>query len=196
MFAFLVILVALNVFAASNPPQPMTVTTPKGTSYNPPVELTDFTMMSSTGSPVSLSDFAGSYTLLFFGYTHCPDVCPTTLLTLGQVKEALGASAAEMHFVFISVDSPRDTLEVLKDYVENYDPEFIALSGDDETLNQISPDFGLYYKRPQTTSSFYLVEHTARLFLIDPQGHLVMSFAYGTPTDVIVDALQARLETS
>lgn len=169
------------------------VTEYRGTTYNPPVELTDFTLPASTGEDLNLSDLGGQWVLLFFGYTHCPDFCPFTLLEFRQVVEMLGDDADSLQVVFVSVDGERDTPAVLATYLEHYNPNFIGLSGNDETLAQIQADYSLYYERHESEGEYYSVDHTTRSYLIDPQRRLVMSYSYGTDREILAESIREML---
>ncbi len=158
-----------------------------GDLVDPPVQLQDFTMASSTGQEMSLSDFDGKWRLIFFGYLHCPDFCPLTLAEYRQIKALLGDDAQNIEFLYISVDSARDTPEAMREYLDNFDPAFIGLSGDDETLARIQPDYGFYYRRQLTNDSQarYTVDHSTRTYLVDPSGQLRATFTYDiTPSDI------------
>ena len=201
---------ALLVALAACAPAPATPTAPPATPVSyaiptpdglpgdaiiPPLALQPFTLPASTGETVSLNDLTatGRWTMLFFGYTHCPDFCPTTLAEFTQVKRLLGGGADQTQFVFVSVDGERDTPNVLATYLANFDPAFLGLQGDDATLAEIGPDFGLVYQRQTDTGSAasYLVDHTTRSYLIDPQGRLRRSFSYSTQPDAIAQAITA-----
>jgi protein SCO1/2 len=166
-----------------------------GTPIEPPQELTDFTLPSSRGEPVSLSDLQGKPTMLFFGYTFCPDVCPITLAEFKQVKANLGDQADQVNFVFVSVDGRRDTPERLAQYIESFDPAFLGLQGDEATLRKIGSDYGLYYQAhsPEGTSAQYLVDHSSASYLIDAEGKLRMVYTFDTPPEVISSDLQTML---
>lgn len=171
------------------------VSTYTGTTYEPPVELDDFVMAASTGVDMNLSDFRGQYILLFFGFTHCPDVCPTTLAIFRQVKALLGDDSSQVTFLFISVDSPRDTPDVIAAYLRNFDPDFIGMSGNDETLQAIAPSFGLFYERNDDESQInYSVDHTGRSYLIDREGRLRISYAYGTEAEIIANGIRELMQ--
>lgn len=159
-------------------------------------EVVDFTMASSTGEDVSLSALtADRYTLMFFGYTHCPDFCPLTLSKFRQIKRDLGEQGDRINYVFISVDSPRDTPAVLSSYVSRFDESFIGLTGDEVTLNQISPDYGLFYQLNNEESQVdYLVDHSTSAYLIDPQRRLRVIYTYGAEIADMVENLQAIFE--
>jgi protein SCO1/2 len=166
-----------------------------GNIVDPPQPLTDFTFTANNGNPMSLSDLAGDYVLLAFGYTHCPDVCPNTLLNFRQVKRDLGLESDKVSFLFISVDGERDTPEVLDRYLERYDPEFIGMSGEDEILRTIQEEYGLFYEIRENVNSAagYLVEHTASRFLIDPQGRLIRIYSFTDNAEDIAADIQSML---
>ena len=143
---------------------------PNVTPIDPPQELADFTLPSGSGDPLSLSSLRGKYTLLFFGYTHCPDYCPLTLAQWKQIKSGLGSDAERINFLFISVDGARDTPEVLSRYLSRFDPVFLGMSGDDVTLTQIGTEYGLYYQLNTDEGADYSVDHSTAEYLIDPAG--------------------------
>jgi len=160
--------------------------------YNPPKTVPDFSMPASTGETLSLSDFAGKLVLVSFGYTRCPDVCPTNMLEYRKIKRFLGGdNAEEVVFLFISVDGERDTPDALREYMALYDtytnPSFIGMSGTHETLAPLLDDFCLYYARIEnpTSSQDYLVDHTASRFLIDKDGNLSRVYSYTTDARAI-----------
>ncbi len=167
------------------------------TRVDPPRPLQDFTLTNHDNQPTSLRSLRGQYTLLLFGFTHCPDVCPLTLLKYKRIKEALGEQGDDLHYVFISVDGERDTPERLKPYLRNFDESFIGLTGDEATLRRLGTDYNLFFeKRPGTTPENYLVDHTASTFLIDPEGNLVAIYPYDVESsgvETVVADLQVRL---
>ncbi|MFN8515095.1 MAG: SCO family protein [Thermomicrobiales bacterium] len=166
----------------------------QGSLISPPRTLTNFTMTSHRGTPLSLGELRGKAVLLFFGYTRCPDFCPTTLVEFRDVKRALGTEAAGVAFVFVSVDAESDTAETLGQYVTNFDPEFIGLRGDAATLAQIGPEYDLYFKKREVSGATgYLIDHTAITYLIDREGRLRIIFPYGTPAAAIATDIHALL---
>lgn len=169
---------------------------PRGTSYDPPKELADFSLMSHTGKPIRLSALRGLPVLLFFGYTHCPDVCPLTLKEWTKVKQQLGADADKVAFVFVSVDGARDKPDVLANYIRSYDPSFIGLTGDEGMVRAIAKDFGGYFNLPGDGAEASMVEHGTYSFLVNPQGQLQMVYAYGMPADVISKDLRVIVQGS
>jgi protein SCO1/2 len=159
-----------------------------GTELTAPHPAPD-TALESIDGPVQLTDFEGKYTYVYFGYTFCPDVCPATLATLTRVKEGLGQRGDRMQVVMITVDPERDTPQQLADYLHFFDDSFIGLSGDLERINQVGEPFGLYYLRHEGTSaSGYLVDHTARVYVLDPESNAILTYGHGTPAaDILMD---------
>ncbi|MBN1565856.1 MAG: SCO family protein [Anaerolineae bacterium] len=150
-----------------------------GTILDPPKEVADFTLTDHTGQPFSLSDLRGKVVMLFFGYTNCPDVCPTTLAEFKQVKAQLGEDADQVAFVFVSVDGARDTPERLAAYVHAFDPDFIGLTGDDAAMRTVGQDYGIFYQRVSYDNpDNYLVDHTASSFVVDQEGRYRIVFPY------------------
>lgn len=152
-----------------------------------PRPVADFTLPATTGGDLSLSSIgeAGDYTLIFFGYTHCPDFCPLTLAEFRLIKRELADLADRVTFLFISVDPARDTPELLGQYVRSYDPEFIGMTGDDVTLAQLTPDFGLYYERHEEEGENYVVDHSTSSYFIDPQQQMRTIISYSADPDDI-----------
>lgn len=159
------------------------------TMIEPPRTLSDFTLVSHTGEPRSLSSLRGRKVLLLFGYTHCPDVCPLTLNEFARVRDLLGSEAEETAFVFVSVDGKRDTPQHLHDYLTRRQvSDFVmGMTGDERTLRRIGRDYNLFFQVHDTADNEtnYLVDHTASTFLIDEEGRLVTTFAFGTEPEVI-----------
>jgi protein SCO1/2 len=185
--------VLLTACGASSSADPTSTPLP-GTVLDPPQEVADFTLTSHTGQPLSLSDLRGQVVMLFFGYTNCPDVCPTTLAEFKRAKALLGEDAERVTFVFVSVDGERDAPEKLAAYVTAFDPDFIGLTGDDATIRGISKDYGVFYQRVSYDNpTNYLVDHTASSFAVGPDGRLRIVFPYGTPPEVIAQRVRDLL---
>ena len=155
----------------------------------------DFAMPDLNGQQRTIADFKGKATLLFFGYTQCPDVCPTTLSDLATVKQKLGAKGDKLQVIFVSVDPARDTPEILKAYMGNFDPSFIALRGSDAQTAQIAKDFKIYYKKVDgQTPASYTMDHTAGDYIFDPQGRLRLYSRYGTPVDTLAKDIEQLID--
>lgn len=165
---------------------------------DPPRPMPDFTLTSDSGQPMRLSDLRGRPVLLFFGFTHCPDICPTTLGEFRQVKEKLGEQGDQAAFVFISVDGSRDTPESLAAYLHALDPAFIGLTGDEEVVRAIGKDYYLYFERvtlgtATAAGENYTVDHTTYSYLIDADGHLRVIYPFQAPTQMIADDIKSLL---
>jgi len=167
-----------------------------GQVVNPPVQVQDFAAPASDPDLTQLSDTNGTWRVIFFGYMHCPDFCPLTLVDYRQAKALLGEAAADVTFMFISVDSVRDTSEAVRRYLDNFDPAFVGFSPDDATLSRIQPDYGFYYERrlDEGTQAVYTIDHSTRSYLLDRNGVLRASFAYDTDPQQIADALLWYME--
>ena len=146
--------------------------------YPAPRELPDFKLQRADGTALTKADWNGRWTVAFFGYTNCPDVCPTTLAAFKQVFAKLAADgiADKVRFDFISVDPQRDTPAVLTKYVGYFDKDFVAATGSDEELTKVTRALGLIYSREPTGNSDYAVDHSASAVLIDPAGREVGLF--------------------
>lgn len=155
----------------------------------------DFSMPDQHGQRRSMADFKGKVVLVFFGFTQCPDVCPTTLGDLAAVKQKLGAKGDKLQVIFASVDPARDTPEILQAYLANFDPSFLALRGSDEETAKMAKDFKVYYKRVegQTTGS-YTMDHTAGDYIFDPEGRLRLYSRYGTPVDTLAKDIEQLID--
>jgi len=139
-------------------------------------------------------DFRGKVAIVFFGYTQCPDVCPTTLAEIADAKKLLGADGARVQGVFITVDPERDTPELLKAYVASFGPDFVALRGDAAQTAAAAKEFKVYYKRVDgKTPGSYFMEHTAASFIFDPQGRIRLYSRYGTGAQALADDLKLLL---
>lgn len=166
-----------------------------GTAIDPPRALSDFTLTNKHGEPMSLSDLQGKPALIYFGYTFCPDICPTTLADMTRSSQMLGEQADDVSLVFVSVDGERDTPARINQYLDNFDTDFVGLTGEPYELRQIAPEFGLYFEKREIegTSADYLIDHGASTYLVDAEGNLRMLFSYGTPADVMTAEIEALL---
>lgn len=154
----------------------------------------DFQLPDADGKVRSLQEFRGKAVVVFFGFTQCPDVCPTTLTELAQARKLLGPSGERVQGIFITVDPERDTPEVLKAYMANFDPGFIALRGTPEQLAALAKDFKVYYKKVEgKTPTSYTMDHSAASFIYDPQGRLRLYTRYGLGAQALADDLKILL---
>ena len=142
-----------------------------------------FALRDHNGQPRTLADFQGKAVAIFFGYTHCPDVCPTTLSDLKAAMKLLGPVAAgRVQVLFVTVDPERDTPEVLRQYVPYFDPAFLGLYGTPDQVAEAAREFKVYYSRhTEAGASGYLVDHTAATYVFDPEGRLRLFWPYGLP---------------
>lgn len=176
---------------------PVPTPTPGGIAISRYRALSDVTLINQANRPMKLSDLRGKPTLIVFGYTFCPDVCPMSMADLRRVKRELGAAGDRVNFVFISVDPDRDTPAVIERYVTAFDPNFIGLTGDVPTLQKLIYEFdGLFEKqKPQGSNpNSYLVAHTSFTYLLDAEGRWRMKYSFGTPPEVIAEDVRGLLD--
>lgn len=186
LFALLVVLllVGLGVYQFTLPPQI------HGSIIEPPKPMPDFTLQSAQG-PVTLSSLRGKIVVLYFGYTGCPDVCPTTLANLREALNELGPQADEVQVVMVSVDWPRDTPESLASYLSAFHPDFLGLTGSADQILAVTRDFGIYYKLNEPDANgYYAVDHTATVQVLDRQGQLLLTWPYGLTAADFLDDLK------
>ena len=141
----------------------------------------DFALTDHNGQAKSIKDFSGKVVVLFFGYTQCPDVCPTTMTELVEVKKLLGSEGDKLQGLFVTVDPARDTPEVLKSYMANFDPTFLALYAVPEALAVVAKDYKVYYKKAEgKTPTSYTMDHSAGSYIYDTHGKLRLYTRYGS----------------
>ncbi len=162
-----------------------------GADYAQDFQLTDF-----DGQPRALQDFRGKAVVLFFGFTQCPDVCPTTMNEMAQVKQLLGADGDKLQVLFVSIDPERDTPVVLKAYMGSFDPSFLGLyAASPEALAQLAKDFKVYYKKVEgKTPTSYSMDHTAASYIYDPQGRLRLYSRYGSKPEAVAEDIRLLLQ--
>ena len=153
-----------------------------------------FSLPDVQGRTRTVADFNGKVTVIFFGYTQCPDVCPTTMAELAQVKRALGADGARLQGVFITVDPERDTAPILTAYMASFDPSFVALRGTLEQTAAVAKEFKVYYaKVPGKAEGSYTMDHTAGSYVLDTKGQPRLFERYGTGVEGLTADLKALL---
>jgi protein SCO1 len=156
----------------------------------------DFSLVDTDGKVRTLADFKGKVVVIFFGYTQCPDVCPTTLTEMKEVMNILGSQADKVQVLFITVDPERDTTEVLKQYVPAFDPRFLGLRPVDEaSLEKVTKDFKIYYKKvPGSSPGSYTIDHTAGSYAFDPDGHLRLYIKHAQGPETLAHDLKELLK--
>ena len=156
----------------------------------------DFNLLDPDGKVRTLSDFKGKAVVIFFGYTQCPDVCPTTLTEMQQVMTLLGPQADKVQVLFITVDPDRDTAAILKQYVPAFDKRFLGLRpADQAALEKVAKDFMIYYKQvPGTSANSYTIDHTAGSYAFDPEGHLRLYIKHAQGPEILAQDLKELLK--
>lgn len=157
----------------------------------------DFHLKDHNGRERGLVEFRGKVTVVFFGFTQCPDVCPTSMTTMAEVKRLLGEQGEALQVLFITVDPERDTLPLLKEYMSNFDPTFLALRPEPEQLPSIAAEFKIYYRKVEgKTPTSYSMDHSAGKFIFDTQSRVRLFSQYGTEASVLKDDIQKLLKVS
>ncbi|HZR33755.1 MAG TPA: SCO family protein [Nevskia sp.] len=187
--------VLLGIVAGMVVLRPGSVQLQSGTLLQQPRAVPEFSLQGEGGKPFIKADLAGHWSLIYVGYTHCPDVCPTTLAQLKAVEKGLGADAAKIRFIFLSIDPARDTPDALAQYTHYFSPDFLAVTGPDPQLQALGAALGyVYQKVPGETPQAYLMDHSSALILIDPKAQLA---GYLTPpfkTEALVEDLRQTME--
>ncbi|MGV0981078.1 MAG: SCO family protein [Polynucleobacter sp.] len=157
---------------------------------------TDFSLLDPDGKVRTLADFKGKTVVMFFGYTQCPDVCPTTLTEMQQVMTLLGPQADKVQVLFVTVDPERDSASILKQYVPAFDSRFLGLRPADEAaLEKVAKDFKIYYKKvPGTSPGSYTMDHTAGSYAFDPEGHLRLYIKHAQGPETLAQDLKELLK--
>jgi len=156
----------------------------------------DFSLVDPDGKVRTLADFKGKVVMMFFGYTQCPDVCPTTLTEMQQVMTILGPQSDKVQVLFVTVDPQRDTAAILKQYVSAFDPRFLGLRpADDAALEKVAKDFKIYYKKvPGVSSGSYTMDHTAGSYAFDPDGRLRLYIKHAQGPETLAHDLKELLK--
>lgn len=160
-----------------------------GAQYGQTLKLTDH-----TGAVRTLADYRGKVVTIFFGYTQCPDVCPTNLSNMAEVMRLLGPQADKVQVLFVTVDPERDTQELLAQYVPAFDPRFVGLYGDVTTTKAVAKDFKVFYqKQGDTSGTAYTVDHSTGTYVFDPQGSLRLYVKHGEKPEVVAADIRKLL---
>jgi protein SCO1/2 len=162
-----------------------------GANFGKELALTDH-----NGRPRTLTDFKGKVVVLFFGFIHCPDVCPTTLAELAQVARELGPEGSKMQVLFVTVDPERDTPDVLKQYVPSFYPDFLGLYGDAAATARVAKEFKIFYQKQPQAGGGYTMDHSAGTYVLDRQGRLRLFAQYGAGAPALLHDIRILLENS
>jgi protein SCO1 len=155
----------------------------------------DFQLPDQNGQMRTLKDFRGKVVVMFFGYTQCPDVCPTTMAELAEARKLMGADGAKVQGLFVTIDPERDTPEVLQKYMANFDPTFLALRGTPEQLAAVAKDYKIYYKKVEgKTPGTYTMDHSAASYVYDASGNLRLYTRYGSGAQALASDLELLLK--
>src|SRR5438874_13018805 len=156
-----------------------------------------FTLTDHNGNRVTDKTYAGKYLLIFFGYTYCPDVCPSELQVMSAALDQLGPDAEKIQPLFITVDPGRDTPQVMKDYVSNFNPRLVGLTGSDQDIAAVASKYRVYYAKEKTNDSTadYLMDHSTILYLMRPDGTFLKHFTYGTDAKALADGIRQAMDS-
>ena len=156
---------------------------------------TGFSLTDHNGQKRTLEDFRGKVVVIFFGYTQCPDVCPTSMTELAQAKALLGPQGDKLQGLFVSVDPERDTPEVMREYMASFDPSFLALYAEADQLPEVAKSFKVYYKKVDgKTPTSYTMDHSAGSYVYDPQGRVRLYHRYGSGAEGLASDVKRLLE--
>jgi len=185
IFGIALLLGMVAVFLLLGPTKPYTF---QGSLIDPPVEAPHFELSDVNGQRFQLGELGGQVVIMFFGYTSCPDVCPVTLTDFLRIRSKLGNHAEKVSFVFVTVDPERDTPERMKKYLTNFDPAIIGLTGERTELESVWSSYGVYEAKVDGGSEVnYLVDHSSRIYVIDADGNLRLTYLFGTENQVIIE---------
>jgi len=189
--SFLVVVLFTFLAACSQKPEFKNVDITGSTAFGK-----DFSLLDPDGKKRTLADFKGKVVVMFFGYTQCPDVCPTTLTEMQQVMALMGPQADKVQVLFVTVDPERDTAVILKQYVPAFDPHFLGLRpADQAALEQVTKDFKTYYKKvPGTSPGSYTMDHTAGSYAFDPDGYLRLYIKHAQGPETLAHDLKELLK--
>ncbi|AMP03044.1 SCO family protein [Collimonas pratensis] len=155
----------------------------------------DFALTDHTGKPRTLADYKGKVVVVFFGYTQCPDVCPTTMVEMANVLKEMGPLASKVQVLFVTIDPERDTQELLSKYVPAFDPSFVGLYGDAAATEKVAKEFRVFYQKvPGKTPGSYSMDHTAGSYVFDPDGHIRLFIRHGQGPEPIAHDLKLLLQ--
>jgi protein SCO1 len=188
----LAVFAAIFLLAACDQKQPVVF---KNTDVTGLDYAKDFALTDHTGKPRTLADFKGKVVAVFFGYTQCPDVCPTTMTELENVMKQLGPLSDKVQVLFVTIDPERDTQELLSKYVPAFDPRFLGLRGDAAATEKVAKEFRVFYQKvPGKEPGSYTMDHTAGIYVFDPQGRIRLFMRNAQDTESVVHDLKLLLQ--
>lgn len=155
----------------------------------------DFQLTDHNGQRRSLADFRGKVVAVFFGYTHCPDICPTAMAELAQVAQGLGPAADRLQVLFVTVDPERDTPALLKRYVPSFNPGFLGLYGDAETTARTAKEFKIFFQKQPVAGGDYTVDHSAGIYLYDTQGRLRLFASHNRGAEAVLHDVRILIKS-
>ncbi|MCF6272428.1 MAG: SCO family protein [Rhodobacteraceae bacterium] len=167
---------------------------PDGSGYSPAI-IADFELTNQHGQVIRDEDFAGQWMLIFFGYTNCPDVCPTTIAEMSMVMEGLEDNSGKVQPIMVTIDPERDTPEVLAEYLGFFSPGLVGLTGTPEQIATTSKTFNIFYAKmtePDAPDG-YSMAHSSHVYLFNPEGEYIRIYKYGTPAEAILEDLASRI---
>jgi protein SCO1/2 len=188
MLAALMVAAFLSASCGTREAPQFRLTDVTGASFGKTLALTDH-----NGVPRTLDDFKGKAVVIFFGFTHCPDACPTTMIELGTVARELGADAGRLQVLFVTVDPQRDTPDVLRQYVPAFNPAFLGLYGTPEQTARTAKEFKVYYQKQPLPGGDYTMDHSAGTFVFDPSGRLRLFAQYGAGAQALLHDIRLLL---
>jgi protein SCO1/2 len=154
-----------------------------------------FTLTAHTGERVTAEDLKGKFALMFFGFTNCPDVCPTTLADVAETMDLLGDEAEAVQPVFVTLDPERDTPEALRSYVNAFDPRILGLTGTTEEIKKMADTFRIAYgKEAEDANGNYSISHQANTYLMSPEGNFMIHFSFGTPPETMAKVIRQAID--
>lgn len=159
------------------------------TQSNLSLQEQEFTLANHKGEPMTPQSFAGKPSAVFFGYTHCPDICPTTLFEMSDIISELGETADEINFAFVTVDPERDNVELLGKYMTSFDPHIVGITGGEDEIKQLAANLGVYYRKTNE-GEVYDMDHTTWIYLFDSKGDFVRTANLRSPNENLGQALR------
>ena len=190
------LITSLFVYHITQKNAPSQLSSDIGMLFPAPRDIKSFELVTANQQPFTEKDFYHHWTLVFFGFTHCSSICPTTLDTIKRVYPALHAHYPNLRVALVSIDPERDTPESLSQYVRRYNPEFLGITGNIQNIRKLQSQLGVYSARDNTSSTNYQIQHTSSILLINPHGKWVGLFKYGLKPDDLKKGIEISLRSA